>query len=206
MNENGRLVQSSTSRHPGKKAAKSVILGVNILSEVRKDMDRRKMPNYIGRAPTRPGDAGGRKFTADQWKSFCILHLPYTLTRLWGPYRHSTDAAEQRKYEALQNFLHLVSAVKLATARVVTTDMITRYEEEYTTYLRGLLQLYPGTRIESYQHLMIHFGTFLKRWGPTQAWRCFAFERYNGLIQRIPTNGKFGEYSCIGVVSSSSLH
>lgn len=197
MNESGRLIHTSTSRQPGKKAAKSVILGAHILAEVRNDMERRSMPDYIGRAPTRPGDAGGRKFTADQWKSFCILHLPYTLTRLWGPYRHSTDAAEQHKYQALKNFLHLVSAVKLATAKVVTLDMIARYEEEYTTYLRGLLQLYPGTRIESYQHLMMHFGTFLKRWGPTQAWRCFAFERYNGLLQKIPTNRKFGE--CLGM-------
>ncbi|KAF9013025.1 hypothetical protein BDZ89DRAFT_901680, partial [Hymenopellis radicata] len=156
------------------------------------DMERRPMPSYVGRPPSHPGDAAWGKFTADQWKSFCTLHLPFTLTRLWGGYRTSTVDEERHKYDMLQNFLHLVTAIKLATAKTLTAQDIGQYEEEMYLYLSGLLELYPGAQIESNQHMAMHFGDMLRRWGPTQAWRCFAFERYNGLLQQINSSKKFG--------------
>ncbi|KAF7342502.1 hypothetical protein MVEN_01840000 [Mycena venus] len=196
--DTGRLVPKSVA--PGMNALPkvpkrrtTVLLGPKILQEVRSDMERRSMPSNVGRAPTHPGEAAWGKFTADQWKTFCIYHLPFTLSRLWGPYKDSKDAEHRRKYEMLQNFLHLVSAVKSATLPTVTPATIRAYEKEILSYLSGLLTLYPGAQIESYQHLAMHFGDLLKRWGPTHSWRCFAFERYNGLLQKINTSKKFGE-------------
>ncbi|KAF9487261.1 hypothetical protein BDN71DRAFT_1458672 [Pleurotus eryngii] len=41
--------------------------------------------------------------------------------------------------------------------------------------------------------MALHFGPFLRRFGPTHSWRCFPFERYNGIIQKIPTNNRYSE-------------
>lgn len=192
----GRVLSATRDNKAPPKVPKkgtTVLLGPKILREVRIDMARRSMPSTVGRAPAHPGEAAWGKFTADQWKTFCLYHLPFTLSRLWGPYKESEDAEEQRKYKILQNFLHLVAAVKLATSPVVTPQTIDAYEKEILSYLSELLTLYPGAQIESYQHLAMHFGDLLKRWGPTHSWRCFAFERYNGLLQKINTSKKFGK-------------
>lgn len=194
--DSGRLVQLKSDTPAPPKVPKkrtAVLLGPKVLKEVRLDMGRRSMPSNVGRAPAHPGEAAWGKFTADQWKTFCIYHLPFTLSRLWGQYKESTVAEERRKYEMLQNFLHLVAAVKLATSLTITQEIIESYEKEIFSYLSGLLKLYPGAQIESYQHLAMHFGDLLRRWGPTHSWRCFAFERYNGLLQKINTSKKFGK-------------
>ncbi|KAK0207180.1 hypothetical protein IW262DRAFT_669213 [Armillaria fumosa] len=64
-------------------------------------------------------------------------------------------------------------------------------------YLQKLLELYPGSGISPYQHLSLHFGELLRSFGPNHAWRCWAFERYNGIIQKINTNNIFGEMSLL---------
>lgn len=92
----------------------------------------------------------------------------------------------------LENFMHLIDAVNLATAKTITAESIALYETAMQTYLRGLLKLYPATTITPYQHMSLHFGTLLRRWGPCHAWRCFAFERYNGMLQQLNTSNKFG--------------
>ncbi|KAJ6567785.1 hypothetical protein B0H10DRAFT_2356873, partial [Mycena sp. CBHHK59/15] len=192
----GRVISATPDTNARPKVPKkrtTVVLGPKILKEVRIDMERRSMPSTVGRAPAHPGEAAWGKFTADEWKTFCIYHLPFTLTRLWGPYKESADVEECRKYKMLQNFLHLVGAVKLATSPTITPQTIDAYEKEILSYLSELLTLYPGAQIELYQHLAMHFGDLLKRWGPTHSWRCFAFERYNGLLQKINTSKKFGE-------------
>lgn len=88
--------------------------------------------------------------------------------------------------------MHLVTAVKLATMRTMTAERILQYEHHMHRYLETLLELYPGAEISSYQHMALHFGDQLRRFGPTHAWRCFPFERYNYLLQKIPTNKIFG--------------
>lgn len=172
-----------------------MILGRTILEEVKKDISVRKLPSHIGRPPTHPGEKAWGKFTADQWKTFCTVHLPYTLTRLWGPLKNSDDPQERRRYHQLTNFLDLVTAVKIATAKTQTEKSIQEYEVKMRAYLQKLLELYPGSGISPYQHLSLHFGELLRLFGPNHAWRCWAFERYNGIIQKISTNNIFGEMS-----------
>lgn len=179
------------TRHLGKTTA---VLGSQVLAEVRRDMSRRNIPGDVGRTTSRPGEVKWGKLTADEWKNLCVIHLPFTLTRLWGEFRYSKNAEEQRKYKMLQNYLHLVEAVSLATQDRLTEDSIQRYECTMQTYLKGVLDLYMGAHILPYQHLALHFGEHLRRWGPTRSWRCFAFERYNGMLQKTNTNRKFSTW------------
>jgi hypothetical protein len=166
------------------------VLGKKVLQQIRDDMAKIELPSWFTPAPKRPGEAMWGRFKADEWKSFCTVNLPITLTRLWGS-KPNTD----RHYQMLENFLHLVTAINLANKRVITDDDINLYEDHMRRYLEGFRLLYPFKDIAPYQHLALHFPSHLRRFGPTHSWRCWAFERFNGLIQLLPTNNKFGKSS-----------
>ncbi len=140
-------------------------------------------PSWVTAGPKHPGSTKQGKLHADQWRSFCSINLVVTLIRIWG-----LEAPESEKGRMLENFLHLVSAVKYACLRVVNGESINAYESHMYTYLRTLFELYPGTELVPNQHMALHFGDHLRRFGPTHSWRCFAFERYNFLLQQVETN------------------
>lgn len=152
-------------------------------------MGRLVLPSWVPKGPAYPGEAKGGKLHADQWRSFFTINLPVTLTRLWG-----SEPTGSMKRAMLENFLHLVAAVKLASFRNITEEHIHLYEEHMHQYLTTLLQLYPNTKMAPYQHIALHFGEYLRRFGPTHGWRCFAFERFNYLLQQTSTNMVVGSY------------
>jgi hypothetical protein len=166
---------------------KTNVLGKNTLKEVRSDMQQLKLPTWFKTAPKHPGEVRWGKFKADEWKAFCSVNLPITLTRRWG-----LKPKHDRQYKMLENFLHLVTAVTYANQRMLTEDIVNLYDLHMSAYVSGFVQLYPFANISPYQHLSLHFASHLRRWGPTHSWRCFAFERYNGVLQDLPTNNKFG--------------
>ncbi|KAE9385049.1 hypothetical protein BT96DRAFT_841281, partial [Gymnopus androsaceus JB14] len=131
---------------------------------------------------SRPGEKGQGSFSADQWRTFCTINLPFTLVRLWG----------SLPYKMLINFMHLITAVRLANMRVMTEARIRSFEYHMRVYLEELIDLNPHTRITTYQHMSLHFGNLLRRFGPVKSWRCFAFERLNYTIRKFPTNSRFG--------------
>ena len=182
-----RKTKSSGPRKPRIKKDYAVLLGRNLLKEIRADMARLKTPSWLSLAPKHPGEASWGSYTADQWHAFCTINLTITLIRLWGGYEKTSH-----EYRALENYMHLVTAIETATARKVTPSRIKDYEFHIYQYLSTLIELYPGTTISPYQHLALHYGAFLRRFGPSHGWRCWAFERANYKLQQIPTNTKYG--------------
>lgn len=106
LDENGDLIEEDESNSRRKD---QVVLGQDTLQAICDDMDRIKLPSWFNRAPKHPGEVKWGKFKADEWKAFCSVNLPITLTRLWGslPKQH-------RRYQMLRNFLQMVTAVKVA--------------------------------------------------------------------------------------------
>lgn len=190
LNQKGKVVSriSFIQGGHGKKAKSTRVLGRSLLAEVRKDMTRLNIPSWVSRAPSHPGEAKYGKFSADQWRTFCTINLPVTLIRLWGK-----ESEDTREAKMLKNFMHLVTAIRLASMRSMTAERIDEYQRHMHRYLVTLLDLFPGTSITPYQHMSLHFGDMLRRFGPTHGWRCFPFERYNYLLQQIPTNNKLGK-------------
>lgn len=163
------------------------VLGTQTTAEMREDMHDLQLPSWVSKAPSHPGESKWGKLHADQWRSLCTINLPVTLIRLWG-----SKPEESRERRMLTNFMHLVTALKLASMRIMTEKRIAQYEHEMRQYLVTLLELFPGTEISPYQHMALHLGHQLRKFGPTHAVRCFAFERYNFLMQKIPTNTIYG--------------
>ena len=166
---------------------KTRILGHETLAEVWSDMRKTTLPSWCCPAPTQIGDGEHRKISADGWRTFCTVHLVITLGRLWG---HSPP--DSRRDKLLSNFYNLVHATKIATMRSVTAGSAQEFQDYMLTYLRGLNELFPTYQLVPSHHIVLHMNELLCRFGPTHAWRCWVFERYNHTLQKIPTNGKFG--------------
>ena len=154
------------------------------------------LPSWLAPAPHEPGTARHGKFSADQWRTFCTVNLVFSLIRLWGQ-----EDKSSRKYRMLVNFMDLVTAIKIAHFRTMTPSRISQYEFHVHRYMTTLLDLYPGTRITPNQHLSLHYGSMLRQFGPTHAWRSFPFERSNYLMQQTKTNMKFGAHKVWALAS-----
>lgn len=163
------------------------VLGLETLQEIWKDNELVSLPSWIGRVPHRIGDSKVGKLSADQYRTACTINLVITLNRLW------TNKIPPRFKEMLDNYMDLVKAVKLSHMRVLTPRTIRLYEQTILRYLRTFSQLYPTFKLVPSQHLSVHLGQVMRNFGPVHSWRCFPFERYNGLLQNIPTNCKFGK-------------
>lgn len=163
-----------------------VVLGQSLVTEIQKDMLRTELPTWVSRAPKALGSTAQGKLSADQWRAACTINMTITLIRLWGRKNGTVKAM-------LDNYMDLVTAVELGCMLVISPSHISQYDFYMQRYLENFKELYKTLRLVPSHHISLHLGEFLCSFGPVHAWRAFAFERYNYLLQRENTNGKFGE-------------
>ncbi|KAH9941081.1 hypothetical protein B0H21DRAFT_710687 [Amylocystis lapponica] len=168
--------------------SKTRVLGSTTLPLVWDDMREVVLPSSISRAPSKIGATGQGTIGADEWRTFCTINLPITLIYRWGTLPENT-----REYKILMNFMHLVTAVKLATMRIVTPDRLWQYRISMHRYLTSLLELFPGTTLTPYQHMSLHLPDTLTQLGPAPSIWVFAFERANYILQQTQTNNRIGD-------------
>jgi hypothetical protein len=167
-----------------------IVLCKDTLSQIWLDMRRTVLPSGISPVPREVGSPSAGKLTADQWRTFCTIHLVVSLIRLWGG-----EPLDSRRSQILDNFLHLVTLTNLLHMRTLTPKCIDSIEEENLVYLKGLRTLYPSSPLVPKHHMMLHLPEMLRDFGPVHAWRTFAFERLNQIFQNTPTNNLLGAYS-----------
>lgn len=189
--ENGKALKPNSSRVAAARAKtkKTRVLGKETLHALWSDMGKTVLPSWVTRGPKEVGTARCGKLSADQWRSTCSIHLVVTLIRLWGD-----EPRDSRFFLMLTNFMDLVSATKLATARSLSESKITQYELHMKRYLSDMLSLFPHKFVSPNQHLSLHLGKFLRAFGPTHAWGTWAAERMNHVLQGINTNMRFGPW------------
>ncbi|KAI0672553.1 hypothetical protein C8Q78DRAFT_971155 [Trametes maxima] len=161
--------------------SQSVFSG-SVLDAIRGDIQASFMPSWLPKPPRKFGSASHGKLSADQWRTSCTVNMVITLGRLWG----AASATDEEK-KALENFMHLIAAVDLATRRSMTVQRAELFDHHISEYLRGLRSLYNAPLVPNH-HLSLHLIECLILFGPTHAWWAFPFERYNGLLQRLNTN------------------
>lgn len=61
-------------------------------------------------------------------------------------------------------------------------------QQSLDCYLMACLEL--GVHLVINHHMSVHYITMIKLWGPVYSWWLFAFERFNGMLERVNTNGK----------------
>ena len=162
---------------------RGALLGREVLQQVRLDMSRTIYPSYVGRPPAEVGSASAGSLSADQWRTFGLVNLVITLVRLWGRLPVSDE-----RIGFLNNFVDLVVAVRLGTTRRVTPQKIQSYQSRISDYARGLLEQFPDEKLVTNHHLALHLGEVLHRFGPTQSYWAFPFERCIRLIRDVNNN------------------
>ncbi|KAI0349683.1 hypothetical protein OH77DRAFT_1577755 [Trametes cingulata] len=162
---------------------KHVILGRDVLVEVRSDMAATTYPSFLGRAPPNVGSASAGTLSADQWRTFCLVNLPISLIRLWSGLEPTN-----RKTLLLHNFIDLVVAVKRGSAKRVTPDLIESFETRILQYVRGIRDLFPEIPLAPNHHIALHIGEVMRLFGPTSAYWAFPFERFIRLLRDVNKN------------------
>ncbi|RXW12087.1 hypothetical protein EST38_g13767 [Candolleomyces aberdarensis] len=176
--------------HANKRVPKrtTVVLGNTILPAVAEDNRKTLLPRWVDPAPIRAGQKKQGKLSADQWRSFCTIHLVITLIRLWG-----NLPEDSRRYQMLTNFIDLVNAVEVASMLTTSAEHMSVFRVSMSRYLVNLKTLYKEAAIVQNHHLALHIPDFLELWGPSPQTRGFGWERYNYTLQQIPTNKRIGE-------------
>ena len=157
------------------------------------------LPSWVEKPPSNFGSASHGKLKADHWRTLCTIHLVLALVPLW-----SGTAASTEQQLALQNFIHLVVAVDLATRRSMDPARIELFDHNIEAYVRGLRSIYDHPLVPNH-HMSLHLQECLRRFGPVRGWWAFPFERYNGLLQRLNTNYKPSKFP-VNFLWSSLIH
>lgn len=173
---------------------KGKVLGRNTMARVWEDMEVIILPSWMAAVPRRVGasmSSTSLGLGADQWRTFCTVHLVTTLGYDWGQMEQ-----DSREHQLLSNFMQLVAAVKLALARITTPSRRDKCRNYLVEYLTGMLELFPGTTIQSNQHVCVHIPDILARAGPGPGISAWPFERGIGDLQKSNNNNRIGEWSC----------
>lgn len=174
--------------------SKHGILTYEVVEQIRADIKNTYLPSWIERPPLNFGSASHGKLKADHWRTVCTINMVITLVRLW-----TSSTASEGDRLLLENFLHLVIAVDLATRRSMDPARARLFDEHMLAYLTSLRQLFEHTLVPNH-HLSLHLAACLLLFGPVHGWWGYPFERYNGIIQRLNTNNKIGTSSFCSVL------
>jgi len=91
------------------------------MAHVWRDMSQCRLPSWLSPAPPNWGTTTRGKLSADNWKMVGTIHLPVTLIWIWRN-------KQGRKRELLDNFMDLVTAVRLSNMRVASAEQIDAYD------------------------------------------------------------------------------
>ena len=142
-----------------------------VLEEIRKDISTVHIPSWLERPPANVGSAATGKLKADHWRTLCTVHMVITLGHLWG--RASSSVNEKA---ALENFMHLIAAVDLATRRTMSRERAMAFDEHIEAYLLGIRSLYDAQLVPNH-HLSLHLQPVLRK---CQAQHAVRFEPKGG--------------------------
>jgi hypothetical protein len=188
-----------------------------VIKQIQNVLKTTILPSWINRPPLNFGEASVGSLPADEWRTLALIHLPLALVVLWGDGSHhpSSKIAKQHRL-VLDHTMELFSAIRLAALRTTTENRITAFQIHMRNYIRDLPKLHPQASAKPYQHIAMHIPDFLRLFGPVRSWWCFPFERLIGILQRLPTNHKFGKYSkkltwqlltkCLGYLEQTLLN
>ncbi|PPQ79796.1 hypothetical protein CVT26_012594 [Gymnopilus dilepis] len=161
-----------------------------------------RWPSHITRLPKNLGEHQSLK-KADEWRR--LLTIAPVL--LWFAWRNGDDtipnsappvspnenintnhSRNRRKlYEAA---LLLAAGVRLLSTRTITLRQARLGQDFLLQFCRALLTL--GVSLVINHHLCTHFYEMIRIFGPIYAWWLFAFERFNGMMEKVKHNGHDG--------------
>jgi hypothetical protein len=152
------------------------------LNKIRAGIADTLLPTHVERPPINFGEAQHGSLKADHYVTLFTILLPMSVVELW----YASDSV--RDQALLQNFHHLVFCTLIVCSFATSNKAANKFDEHYILYRQGLRELFPDHHSMPNHHFAMHIGDQLKFWGPLFGLSKFAYERMNGLLQRIKTN------------------
>ncbi|KZT29817.1 hypothetical protein NEOLEDRAFT_1055472 [Neolentinus lepideus HHB14362 ss-1] len=140
---------------------------------------------------------------ADEWRR--LLHITPVL--LWWSWKDSSDKIPDTEPPLPSNIrrkpthsrnrrslysavLKLCAAVRIFASRTISMSQARLAQDFLVQYCRHQLQL--GVPLMINHHLSMHLLEMVKLFGPVYGWWLFAFERLNGMFEKVNHNGHDG--------------
>ena len=161
-----------------------------VIERIREIIQDILTPSWFESPPRNFGEASAGSIKAAEWRSLIMVYIPIALISVWGAHSPDSDAIA-----ALDHTMSLVSAVYLACARTMTLERASAYRSCIASYVGNLKSVYPSSSLRPNHHAAFHIYDYLVLFGPVQSWWTFPFERLIGVLQRLPSNHKPGEFS-----------
>ncbi|CDO69927.1 hypothetical protein BN946_scf184836.g1 [Trametes cinnabarina] len=174
-----------------------------------KDMWRRleelvnaiQWPSGIGRLPKNLGENHGFA-KADQWRRWVNIQCTI-LWSLWGddtdmirrnapqPPRNAKDVEDFDRSdltEIYEVFLFASVAERILASKSISAEDVRRGHSYLRRCCHRMLAL--GIHLLPNHHLAMHYPEIFRLFGPVYAWWLYAHERFNGMQEKVRTNGK----------------
>ncbi len=139
------------------------------------------IPSWLERPPTNLGAKSHGKLKADQWLQLFSIFLPLILPELWTP---NSDCVG-----LLDNFHDLVACTNILCAYSISPARADLFHDHYISYRKSSNTLFPNVKSQPNHHYAMHNVDLMKFWGPLIRLSEFPYERHNGKLQKIKTNG-----------------
>ncbi|KDR71186.1 hypothetical protein GALMADRAFT_75443, partial [Galerina marginata CBS 339.88] len=163
------------------------------LGQIWSDLSEISTPSWVSPVPSNLGSSSHGKLKADQWRTLGVTHLPLSLLKLWGLCDPGHSSRSKKCREILEVTINLISAVVLASSRTTSPTIATLYLQNMIAYMEGVKKIFPQYNFLPNHHMSLHLYDYLLLFGPVHSWWTFPFERIIGMLERIPTNFKFGQ-------------
>ena len=89
-----------------------------------------------------------------------------------------------------QAALYLCCAIRILACKTITRNQAQAGQDSLQLHSQLLIRL--GAKLHINHHSSLHYLAQIKLFGPVYAWWLFAFERFNGLLEKIRHNGHDG--------------
>ncbi|QRV82786.1 Transposase family tnp2 [Ceratobasidium sp. AG-Ba] len=170
-------------------------------------MDSVEWPSGIGRLPKNLATKGGLR-KADEFRRLVTI-LPMALWSVWKdpndlipdkaePIPESSDYTEDhiRSRKKIFDLIVLLSAAsRILASWSITLEDVNHGMRLLQRYCQGLLRL--GVHLQPNHHFSMHYERCFRLYGPAYAWWLFAFERFNGILEKVPINRHPEDYETI---------
>ncbi|EIW77947.1 hypothetical protein CONPUDRAFT_61597 [Coniophora puteana RWD-64-598 SS2] len=94
------------------------------------------------------------------------------------------------EYRPLSDSRQAVAAVRILSSREISMSQARTGQSFLAQYCQRLLAL--DIRLRPNHHAAMHTADIIQLFGPVYAWWLFAFERFNGMLERVKHNGHDG--------------
>src|SRR5262245_15060236 len=177
-----------------------------VLARIRDVIGNVDTPTWMDSVPSNFGTASAGTLKAAEWRVLITILLPIALISLWGEGSlHDTPEAASKFRTVLDHTMCLVSAIRLACYRSMTTRHANEYRTYISRYIRNLKVIHSNVEYVYNHHMSLHIYDFLISMGPVRSWWMFPFECQIGHLQRLPQNHQHG-MSNVDITDSQLIH